>query len=59
MYSCTENSTYNRSLGNVVEKDEVAEHGDEAEKSESGHNVDHRVFQVKFSFIFSISMITK
>ena len=48
----SENSTYNRSLGNVIEKDEVAEHGDEAEKSKPGHNVDHRVFQVKFSCLF-------
>ena len=35
--------------GNVVEEDKVAEHGNEAEKSQPGHNVDHRVFQVKFS----------
>ena len=41
--------TYNRSLRDIVEKNEIAEHGDEAEKSKPGHNVDHRVFQVKLS----------
>ena len=41
--------SHNFTLGDIVEEDEVAEHGDEAEEAESGNNVDHRVLQVKFS----------
>ena len=41
---------YNWSLGDIVEEDEVAEHGDEAEETESSHNVDHCVLQVKLSW---------
>ena len=39
--------TYNRSLRDIVEKNEIAEHGDEAEKPKSSHNIDHCVLQVK------------
>ena len=39
--------TYNRSLRDIVEKNEIAEHGDEAEKTKSSHNIDHCVLQVK------------
>ena len=46
---------YNWSLGDIVEEDEVAEHGDEAEETESSHNVDHCVLQVKFSWKFLFS----
>ena len=41
---------YDWSFGDIVEKDEVTEHGDEAEKAKSSHNVDHCVLQVKFSW---------
>ena len=41
---------YNWSLGDIVEEDEVAEHGDEAEETESSHNVDHCVLQIKLSW---------
>ena len=43
---------HNLSLRDIVEEDEVTEHCDEAEKTKSGHNVDHRVLQIKFSCIF-------
>ena len=43
-------TSYNFTFGDIVEKDEVTEHGDEAEKPKSSHNVDHRVLQVKFSW---------
>ena len=42
--------TYNFSLLHVVEKDEVTEHGDEREKAQTSHNVDHRVLQVEFAY---------
>ena len=41
--------TYNLLFWDIVEEDEVAEHGDEAEETESSHNVDHCVLQVKLS----------
>ena len=41
---------YNWSLGDIVEEDEVAEHGDEAEETESSNNVDHCVLQIKLSW---------
>jgi hypothetical protein len=41
--------SYNFPLGDIVEEDEVAEHGDEAEQPEAGHYVDHGVLQVKFT----------
>ena len=37
--------TDNFPVWDVVEHDEVAEHGDEADKAQAGHYVDHRVLQ--------------
>jgi hypothetical protein len=42
--------TYNFALVDVVEEDKVAEHGDEGEEAQPGHDVYHRVLQVKFSY---------
>ena len=42
--------TYNFPLLNIVEEDEVAEHGDEREEAQSRHDIDHRVLQVKLSW---------
>ena len=39
--------TYNFPLLDVVEEDEVTEHGDEAEQAQARHDVDHGVLQVK------------
>ena len=44
--------SYNFTLRDIVEEDEVTEHCDEAEKTKSSHNVDHRVLQIKFSCNF-------
>ena len=33
-----------------MEKDKVAEHGDEAEEAEAGHDVDDGVLQIKLSW---------
>ena len=41
---------YNWSLRDIVEEDEVAEHGDEAEETETSHDVDHCVLQIKLSW---------
>ena len=38
-----EGSTDHMPLNDIVEEQEVTEHGDEAEQTEAGHNVDHRV----------------
>ena len=40
-------NTYYFALLDVVQEDEVTEHGDEGEKTQPGHNVDHSVLQVK------------
>ena len=40
---------YHKPLDDVVEEDEVAEHGDEAEEAEARHDVDHCIFQVELS----------
>ena len=45
--------SYNFALRDIVEEDEVAEHGDEAEESETSDNVDHNIFQIKLSFNIS------
>ena len=37
------NKTYNLLLWNIVEEDEVAEHGGEAEQPQARHDHDHRV----------------
>ena len=42
--------TYNFPLLDVVEEDEVTEHGDEAEQAQAGHYVDHSVLQIKLSW---------
>jgi hypothetical protein len=42
-------TTYYFSLVDIVEENEVAEHGDEGEEAQPRHNVDHRVLQVKLS----------
>ena len=41
--------SYNFTLRDIVEEDEVTKHGDKAEKTKSSHNVDHRVLQIEFS----------
>ena len=33
----------------IIEEDEIAEHGDETQKSKSSHNVDHNIFQIELS----------
>ena len=45
-----EKKSYNFTLGDIVEEDEIAEHGDEAEETKPSHNVDHCVLQVKLSW---------
>ena len=42
-------NTYNFPLLDVVEKDKVAEHGDEAEEAQAGHYVNHGVLEIKLS----------
>ena len=44
---------YKEAFVDIVEEDEVAEHGDEAEESETSDNVDHNIFQIKLSFNIS------
>ena len=44
---------YKEAFIDIVEEDEVAEHGDEAEESETSDNVDHNIFQIKLSFNIS------
>ena len=41
--------TYNFPLRDIVEHDEVTEHGDEADESQAGHYIDHGVFQTELS----------
>ena len=41
---------YYFSLGDIIEHDEVTEHGDEAEQAQAGHYVDHSVLQIKLSW---------
>ena len=36
-------TTHNLPLLDIVEENEVTEHGDEAEEAQSSHYVDHRV----------------
>ena len=42
-------STHHFSLRDIVQEDEVTEHGDEADEAESSHHVNHGVLQGKFS----------
>ena len=44
------NATHHFSLRDVVEEDEVAEHRDEADEPQAGHNVDHSVLQGEFAW---------
>ena len=43
-------ATYNFTLRNIVEENEVTEHGDEAEESQARHYVDHCVLKIKLSW---------
>ena len=36
-------STDHIALNDIVEKEEVTEHGDKAEQTEASHDVDHRI----------------
>ena len=40
---------HNLSLRDIVEEDEVTEHGDEADQTKTSHNIDDSVLQIKFS----------
>ena len=40
---------YNLPLLDVVEEHKVAEHGDEAEQPQTGHDVDDGVLQIKLA----------
>ena len=40
---------YYFSLGDIIEHDEVTEHGDEADESQPCHDVDDSVLQTKLS----------
>ena len=42
-------ASHNFSLRNIVEENEITEHGDEAEESQASHYVDHCVLQIKLS----------
>ena len=42
-------TTYNFPLLDIVEEDEVTEHGDEAEEAEARHNVDDGVLEVELA----------
>ena len=44
------NATHHFSLRDIVEEDEVAEHRDEADEPQAGHNVDHSVLQGEFAW---------
>ena len=44
------NASHHFSLRDVVEEDEVAEHRDEADEPQTGHNVDHSVLQGEFAW---------
>ena len=41
--------SYQEAFVDIIEEDEIAEHGDETQKSKSSHNVDHNVFQIELS----------
>ena len=43
------NTPHNLSLRDIVEKDEVTEHGDEADESQTSNDIDDRIFKVEFS----------
>ena len=41
--------TYQHSFRDIVEEDEVTEHGDKAEETEASDHINHSVFQIKFA----------
>ena len=41
--------SYQEAFVDIIEEDEIAEHGDETQKSKSSHNVDHNIFQIELS----------
>ena len=43
------NTPHNLSLRDIVEEDEVTEHGDEADESQTSNNIDDRILKVEFS----------
>ena len=46
---CQKKETYNFSLWHVIKHDEVTEHRDEADETETRHNVDHCILQTELS----------
>ena len=41
--------SYQEAFVDIIEEDEIAEHGDETQKPKSSHNVDHNIFQIELS----------
>ena len=41
--------SYQEAFIDIIEEDEIAEHGDETQKPKSSHNVNHNIFQIELS----------